>query len=51
MYNIAFGKSDLSVPTIAVGCMRINNTDKKNAEAFLALDEKTFKQLVKEIYI
>ena len=23
----------------------------KNAEAFLALDEKTFKQLVKEIYI
>ena len=35
MYNIAFGKSGLSVPTIAVGCMRINNTDKKNAEAFL----------------
>ncbi len=35
MYTINFGSSTLKVPTMAVGCMRINNTDKKNAEAFL----------------
>jgi len=40
MYKIKLGSSNLSVPTMAVGCMRINNTDRKNAELFLktALD-------------
>ncbi len=40
MYKIKLGSSSLNVPTMAVGCMRINNTDRKNAEAFLktALD-------------
>ena len=35
MYKIEFGKSDLQVPTIAVGCMRISNMNEKEAEAFI----------------
>lgn len=40
MYNIQLGKSGLSVPTIAVGCMRISNMNNPDAEAFVnaALD-------------
>lgn len=32
MYNINLGKSGLAVPTVAVGCMRINSVTKKDAE-------------------
>jgi predicted oxidoreductase len=41
MRQIQLGKSGLSVPTIAVGCMRINGIEFKEAERFLqtALDE------------
>ncbi len=35
MYKINLGSSNLKVPTMAVGCMRINRTDRKNAEEFL----------------
>lgn len=35
MYKINLGKSGLSVPTVAVGCMRINNIEKKEAEKFI----------------
>ena len=35
MYNINFGKSGLSVPTVAVGCMRISGMDEKEASAFV----------------
>ena len=35
MYKINLGSSNFKVPTMAVGCMRINGTDKKNAEIFL----------------
>ena len=35
MYNIPFGKSGLSVPTIAVGCMRICNMEEKDISAFV----------------
>jgi predicted oxidoreductase len=40
MRTIKLGKSLLDVPVIAVGCMRINKIDKKQAEAFVqsALD-------------
>ncbi|MDR1965660.1 MAG: aldo/keto reductase [Synergistaceae bacterium] len=40
MRTIKLGKSDLQVPTIAVGCMRINSLDAKAAETFVktALD-------------
>lgn len=41
MRSIKLGKSDLNVPVIAVGCMRINRLDKPEAERFVqtALDE------------
>lgn len=35
MYKIELGKSGLLVPTVAVGCMRINNIEKKDAEKFV----------------
>ena len=35
MYNISLGKSGLSVPTVAVGCMRISNMTDKEASAFV----------------
>lgn len=35
MYKIELGKSGLSVPTVAVGCMRISNMNEKEASAFL----------------
>ncbi len=35
MYSIEFGKSGLSVPTVAVGCMRIGNMSEKEASAFV----------------
>ena len=35
MYSIPFGKSGLSVPTIAVGCMRIANMQEKQADEFV----------------
>ncbi len=40
MRTIRLGKSDLQVPVIAVGCMRINRLDKQEAERFVqaALD-------------
>ncbi|MDF2595420.1 MAG: aldo/keto reductase [Clostridia bacterium] len=40
MRTIKLGKSDLQVPAIAVGCMRINDLSKKDAESFVqtALD-------------
>jgi predicted oxidoreductase len=40
MRTIKLGKSDLQVPVIAVGCMRINRLDKPEAERFVqtALD-------------
>lgn len=41
MRTIKLGTSDLDVPVVAVGCMRIDSLDKKEAEAFVqtALDE------------
>lgn len=36
MRTIRLGKSDLQVPVIAVGCMRINKIDPKEAERFVA---------------
>ena len=41
MKTIKLGKSELAVPVIAVGCMRINRLDKSEAEHFVqtALDE------------
>ncbi|MCK0473264.1 aldo/keto reductase family oxidoreductase [Halalkalibacter sp. APA_J-10(15)] len=40
MRTIKLGTSELEVPVVAVGCMRINSIDKKEAESFLqtALD-------------
>ena len=40
MRTINLGKSDLCVPVIAVGCMRINRLEKREAERFVqtALD-------------
>lgn len=35
MYNINLGKSGLSVPTVAVGCMRISGMSEKEASAFV----------------
>ena len=35
MYNINLGKSNLSVPTIAVGCMRISEMSEKQVSAFI----------------
>ncbi len=35
MYNINLGKSDLSVPTVAVGCMRIAEMSEKEISAFI----------------
>ncbi len=35
MFNIQLGKSGLSVPTIAVGCMRIADMDEKRISAFI----------------
>lgn len=35
MYNIELGKSGLIVPTLAVGCMRINNMTNKELESFI----------------
>ncbi|MBE6537879.1 MAG: aldo/keto reductase family oxidoreductase [Ruminococcaceae bacterium] len=35
MYNIKLGKSGMSVPTIAVGCMRISDMTEKEASAFV----------------
>lgn len=35
MYNINLGKSGLSVPTIAVGCMRIAEMNEKEISAFI----------------
>lgn len=35
MRNIMLGKSGLSVPTVAVGCMRINRLDKAEARSFI----------------
>ena len=35
MRTIKLGKSDLQVPVMAVGCMRINRLDKKEAERFI----------------
>ena len=41
MRTIKLGTSNLDVPVVAVGCMRINSLEKKEAEAFVqaALDE------------
>jgi predicted oxidoreductase len=36
MYNIEFGKSGLSVPTVAVGCMRISHLEEKQVDEFVA---------------
>ncbi|MDR1412177.1 MAG: aldo/keto reductase [Spirochaetaceae bacterium] len=40
MRTIKLGQSDLAVPVIAVGCMRINGVDRKTSESFVktALD-------------
>ncbi len=35
MYNINLGKSGLSVPTVAVGCMRISNMTERQASEFV----------------
>ncbi len=35
MHKIEFGKSGLTVPTVAVGCMRIANMSEKEASAFV----------------
>ena len=35
MYNIELGKTGLSVPTIAVGCMRITSLDRAEASKFI----------------
>ena len=35
MYTINLGKSGLTVPTVAVGCMRISNMDEKQVAAFI----------------
>lgn len=35
MYNIELGKSGLSVPTVAVGCMRISEMDDKQVSEFV----------------
>ena len=35
MYQIDFGKSGMQVPTVAVGCMRINNMNEKEIAAFV----------------
>ena len=35
MYNIELGKSGLSVPTVAVGCMRISEMSEKEVSAFI----------------
>ena len=35
MYNIQLGKSGLSVPTVAVGCMRISNMNEKQVSEFI----------------
>lgn len=35
MYNIKLGKSDLSVPTVAVGCMRIAEMEENNLNSFI----------------
>ncbi len=35
MYSIELGKSGLQVPTVAVGCMRINNMNGKEISAFI----------------
>ena len=35
MYNIELGKSGLTVPTMAVGCMRIARMSEKEASAFV----------------
>lgn len=35
MYNIELGKSGLSVPTVAVGCMRISDMKEKDVSAFV----------------
>lgn len=35
MYNIKLGKSGLSVPTVAVGCMRIGDMSDKEVSAFV----------------
>ena len=35
MYNIELGKSNISVPTIAVGCMRISNMSKEGLDYFV----------------
>ena len=35
MYNIELGKSGLSVPTVAVGCMRISEMSEKDVSAFI----------------
>ena len=35
MYTIDLGKSGLQIPTIAVGCMRISNMNKKEVSAFV----------------
>ncbi|NLJ95647.1 MAG: aldo/keto reductase family oxidoreductase [Clostridiales bacterium] len=35
MRYIKLGKSDLQVPVIAIGCMRINGLDKQDAERFI----------------
>ena len=35
MYKIELGKSGLSVPTVAVGCMRISNMNEKEVSAFV----------------
>lgn len=35
MYNIELGKSGLSVPTVAVGCMRISKMSEKEVSAFI----------------
>lgn len=35
MYSIQLGKSGLSVPTVAVGCMRISDMSEKEVDAFV----------------
>ena len=35
MYQIDFGKSGMQVPTVAIGCMRINNMNEKEIAAFV----------------
>lgn len=35
MYNIELGKSGLSVPAVAVGCMRISDMEEKEVSAFV----------------